>query len=64
MMSNVYMLKKDGNVIANEDISAFFLQPSIHEALKSVDSQLTVPLLQFPCLYEGQLVRKFVRPHS
>lgn len=63
MAGNVYMLAKEGEVATNDDISAFFLQTSIQEALKSGDSTLIVPVLQFPCLYKGQLVRVFVRPH-
>ena len=59
MAGNVYMLAKEGEVVTNDDISAFFLQTSIQEALKSGDSTLIVPVLQFPCLYKGQLVRVF-----
>ncbi|KAK8824149.1 palmitoyltransferase ZDHHC14 [Blastocystis sp. ATCC 50177/Nand II] len=56
MAGNVYMLAKEGEVVTNDDISAFFLQTSIQEALKSGDSTLIVPVLQFPCLYKGQLI--------
>lgn len=45
MAGNVYMLAKEGEVVTNDDISAFFLQTSIQEALKSGDSTLIVPVL-------------------
>lgn len=57
MEGNVYVLEKEETVTKNADISAFFLETSIQEAMKAGEGPIHVPVLQYICLYKDRIVR-------
>ena len=53
----MYVLETEEGVTKNADISAFFLETPIQEAMKSGEDPIHVPVLQYICLYKGRIVR-------